>query len=327
MPRSIYQAIIHGPNQAPKYEQRELRDPDGDEVQVQVLATGLHRLTRARASGAHYSATAGGFPLVPGFDGVGRLPNGELTYFLTMSPRAEVFAEYANVPRADCIPIPSNANPITVAGTANPAMSSWLALRTRVPVKKGFSILILGVTGSSGHMAVPIARLLGASRIIGVGRNQQVLDKLLQSGMDASITLTDDEQANKAAFAKEGRNVDVILDYLWGDVAELVLSAISTSGRDSTQRLDWINVGSMNGPSGNLSVAPFRQLNLYLSGSGLSGSGVGALPKAQFQGEMKDMIEQIVQKDLSVSINHQKLANVETAWDMDESQGRIVFQP
>ncbi len=68
--------------------------------------------------------------------------------------------------------LPRDVDPIAVAAAMNPAMGSWLALRCRVPFKKRQKVLILGATGNAGSMAVQVARHLGASQIVGAGRNE-----------------------------------------------------------------------------------------------------------------------------------------------------------
>jgi NADPH:quinone reductase-like Zn-dependent oxidoreductase len=49
-------------------------------------------------------------------------------------------------------------------------MSAWVALRRRVPLQPGQSVLVLGATGNAGAMAVQVAKRLGAGRVIGPGR-------------------------------------------------------------------------------------------------------------------------------------------------------------
>jgi hypothetical protein len=53
----------------------------------------------------------------------------------------------------------------------------------------GESVLILGATGVTGKLAVRIAKLLGAARVVAAGRNQQVLSTLPELGADATIRL------------------------------------------------------------------------------------------------------------------------------------------
>lgn len=46
-----------------------------------MLAAGLHPRVRSQAGGSHCAST-GELPLVPGVDGVGRGPDGQLRYFI-----------------------------------------------------------------------------------------------------------------------------------------------------------------------------------------------------------------------------------------------------
>ena len=65
-------AVITSFDQAPRYTDFAEPVPERpEELLVEVLAAGLHHLTRGRASAAHYTSS-GGLPLVPGVDGVGR---------------------------------------------------------------------------------------------------------------------------------------------------------------------------------------------------------------------------------------------------------------
>ena len=51
------------------------------ELVVDVLAAGLHPRVRSGANGSHYTS-GGELPLIPGIDGVGRTPEGDLVYFV-----------------------------------------------------------------------------------------------------------------------------------------------------------------------------------------------------------------------------------------------------
>ena len=83
----------------------------------------------------------------------------------------------------------------------NPAMSSWVALRRRVPIQPGQSVLVLGATGNAGAMAVQVARRLGAGRVVGAGRDPGRLGALASAGADAVVRLTGDDDATARALA------------------------------------------------------------------------------------------------------------------------------
>ncbi len=68
-------------------------------------------------------------------------------------------AERVVVDRRRCAPLPAPADAAAIAAAMNPAMSSWLALRLRAPIRAGQSVFVLGATGNAGQMAVQIARL------------------------------------------------------------------------------------------------------------------------------------------------------------------------
>ncbi|KAI8579880.1 hypothetical protein K450DRAFT_198975 [Umbelopsis ramanniana AG] len=319
MPRTVKAAVVNDFKSPPSYQDIEIADPSESQVQIKVLATGLHQLVKSRASGAHYSANIT-LPLIPGVDGVGELPDGELKYFMTFNPTSTgSFAEYANVAKDDLLPVPRGADPAVVGGLLNPAMSSWLALRNRVELKKGFTVLILGVTGASGQLAVQIARLLGASRIVGAGRNQKALNDLLANGLDAAITLSDDQTENEKAFAQEAANIDVVLDYLYGPVAEIAMRAIISQREVSSHRLDWVQIGSMAGQSISLPANALRAANFYISGSGL-----GSISMADFRTELTELIKHLASGKLTGSVDPQSLKDVATAWTA-KSDGRQVF--
>lgn len=91
-------AIVSGPNQTPIYgEFDEPRPQDGARV-IQATAAALSNATRARAAGTHYS-TAGGLPLIPGLDGVGRTASGARVAFVLPEAPFGGMAEKTVAPR------------------------------------------------------------------------------------------------------------------------------------------------------------------------------------------------------------------------------------
>src|SRR4051812_6219758 len=75
-------AVVRAFDRPPRYEAYAAPEPTGeDEILVDVLASGLHPRVRSAARGTHYTSTDE-LPLIPGIDGVGRTPGGELLYFV-----------------------------------------------------------------------------------------------------------------------------------------------------------------------------------------------------------------------------------------------------
>ena len=312
-------AVITSFNQPPRYGELPDPTPNGpEEMLVEVLAVGLHHLTRGRASGAHYSST-GGLPLIAGVDGVGRDADGKLRYFAQGPGKVGTMADKTVIELDHSIELPSGSDPVIVAGAMNPAMASWLALRCRVPFQRGQKVLILGATGSSRSMAVQIARHLGASQVIAAGRDEQKLEKLLMLGATEIVTLRDAQQGvGPIAF-----EVDVVLDFLWGDSSVLVMETVLRQCTDRSRPLTWIHVGSMAGEVATIPGAFLRSANLQIVGS-----GYGSVSGRDILKELPALAKEIAYGTFRVDVKATPLRDVEQVWSEPSHTGeRIVFTP
>jgi NADPH2:quinone reductase len=75
-------------------------------------------------------------------------------------------AEKVVVSSSQCTIVPDGLDDITAAAIAIPGMSSWLALKERADFAAGETVLVNGATGTSGRLAVRIAKYLGAKKVI-----------------------------------------------------------------------------------------------------------------------------------------------------------------
>ncbi|MDT7722865.1 MAG: hypothetical protein QOE94_3876, partial [Mycobacterium sp.] len=243
----MYAAVVTSFDVPPSYQEFPTPTPQGsDEVLVDVVAAGLHRRVRSQADGSHYTST-GHLPLVPGVDGVGRMPDGTLRYFALGDTTSGAMAEQTVIDLRQSFVLPDGSDPALVAAAMNPAMSSWVALRRRTTFQAGQTVLVLGATGSSGQMAVQIAKRLGAARVVAAGRNPGRLADLTELGADTIVRLGDGPDA-AAELGQAAADVDVVIDYLWGPVTVDAMIAIATNRSDERQQLTWIEIGSVAGP-------------------------------------------------------------------------------
>src|SRR5580704_9738346 len=118
-------AVVRALDRAPRYETFALPE-NGEGVVVDVLAAALSPRVRSGASGAHYTSK-GVLPLVPGIDGVGRLPSGQRVYFLAADEVAGTMAEHALAEPELTVPLPDSVGSSEIAAGMLPAISSWVA--------------------------------------------------------------------------------------------------------------------------------------------------------------------------------------------------------
>ncbi|MBN9191959.1 MAG: zinc-binding alcohol dehydrogenase family protein [Microbacterium sp.] len=315
-------ALVTSFDEPPHYRTFTAPVPHGDEAVVEMVAVGLHPRVRSGASGSHYTST-GVLPLVPGVDGVGRRRDGALVYFVTDDDQQGTMAERAVVDPRRSIVLPEGTDAVAVAAAMNPAMSSWVALRRRVPLVPGQSVLVLGATGNAGTMAVQVARLLGAGRIVGAGRDRARLDALHGVGADEVVALTDDVEATRHRLARAASEVDVVLDYLWGQPTEHAIPALLRAREDRNRPLDWVQIGAVAGADIQLPSAALRSANLRLLGS-----GQGSVSPQGYLAELPSLVAAIGSGDIAVRTRTVALRDIEAAWVAGDEPGvRTVVVP
>ena len=306
----MYAAVVRSFDEPPTYD--VFPEPAGPDV-VEVVAAGLHPRVRSAANGTHYTSE-GSLPMVPGIDGVARTADGDLLYFVADDNAVGTMAERAAVDRRRAVVLPAGTDPVAVAAGMNPAMSSWVALRRRANFQGG-SVLVLGATGNAGQLAVQVAKHLGASKVIGTGRDSARLKLLTTLGADEAVTLD--------AVAEAAANVDVVLDYLWGEPTEQAMSAILHARSDRAQPLTWIQIGSMAARELTLPSYLLRAAALTIIGS-----GQGSVSGRDILAELPELATLITSGALEITPRTIPLADVQHAWTEPPRPGvRVVLIP
>jgi NADPH:quinone reductase-like Zn-dependent oxidoreductase len=314
-------AVVRSFDLSPRYETFQTPEPGGEhEIAVDVLAAGLHPRVRSGAAGSHYTSTEA-LPLIPGIDGVGRAADGQLLYFVAFDSTFGTMAERTVIDRRRAAPLSENANVSAIAAGMNPGMSSWVALRKRIPFSRGQRVLVLGATGNAGQMAVQIAKFLGAGHVTAAGRDAERLARLTDLGADEIVSLASEPEEAAQALEAAGADVDVVIDYLWGSVTEQAIPALVKGRAERSKPLWWIQIGSMAGVTIALPSAALRAANLQLLGS-----GQGSLSTAVIAAELPELAEQITAGVFAVDPVPTPLSDVEAAWNRPTVPGqRIVF--
>jgi len=313
-------AIVLGPNQTPSYREFDEPEPRDGATVIRVAAAALSNATRVRAAGSHYSMT-GGFPLVPGIDGVGRTQSGARVGFLLPEAPFGGMAEKTLVREALCLPVPDNVSDVLAAAIINPGQSPIGALRTRANLQRGETVLINGATGTTGQIAVQIAKHLGADRVIATGRSSDALARLVQLGADDTINLTADPDLvsdELAAHFTDG-GIDIVLDYLSGAPTEIVLAAVARSHK-AAKPVRYVIAGGAAGASTNVPTSVLGSASLVLMGA-----GIGAVRIPQIVAASAEALQIAGSANLQIDVTEVPLTQVEQAWITDYGRSRVVF--
>jgi len=332
-------AVLEEIGKAPKWEEFEEPVAGEGEVVARVLAASLKPVDKQLAAGTHFaSPREAGLPVICGTDGVGTLEDGTRVFFGGCRKPFGAMAELTVVARAFCFPLPAGIDDDTAAALPNPGVSAWVSLTHRAKLARGETVLVLGATGVTGQLAVQIAKLLGAARVVGVGRNEQVLAKLGDLGADATIQLDQAPEALKEAYLSEMGEAgsqglhsqtlrepgfDVILDYLWGEPTEALLAAITKGEFAPTgKETRLVQVGESAGATIKLPAAVLRSTAVTILGT------AGIPPREVLMDAMKHVLEHGAMGDLRIETERAAMAEIESVWKRaGQARRRIVVVP
>jgi NADPH:quinone reductase-like Zn-dependent oxidoreductase len=314
-------AVMYQPGELPQYT--DFPKPivqNDDEVLVTVKAVAIKHLDKSKASGKHYSSdekpTNGH---VIGGDGVCLLPDGTRVYGIGISG---MLAQKATIHKDRIVKIPDGLDDVIAGALPNAVFGAAMGLKFKADIQPGDVVLINGATGFTGRVAVQIAKHYGAKKVIVTGRNQQSLNDLLSLGADETVSLLQDDESFKAQLTQihAVTPIDVIVDYLWGHTAEIILACIKGKG-SFTNKIRYVSVGSMSGDLIQLSAANLRSVDLQLTGSGL-----GAWSKAQvgqlFKEILPEMFKLAAAGKLRVDTITVKLEDIAELWNLDVPNGQ-----
>jgi NADPH2:quinone reductase len=316
-------AVVHTIGMPPRWE--EFSEPTAldHEVIVHVHAASLKPVDKQLASGSHY-ASPRDVPFVCGTDGVGHLPDGQRVFFGGCRSPFGAMAQRTVVPKAFAFPVPDNLSDELAAALPNPGVSAWLALTYRAKLASGENVLVLGGTGVAGRLAVQIAKLLGAGRVVAAGRDQNGLAALREFGADATIRLDATQEELQAAFLQTAGDsgFQIVIDYVWGPPTEAFLNAVTKrefSKIGSELRL--VQVGESAGATISLPAAVLRSTPLTILGT----AGIPSLDV--LKNGLQQVMAHAASGQLRMETESVRLAEIEDAWHRSQRGRRIVMVP
>lgn len=308
-------AVIYPNTGFPQYIDFPAPVAQAGEVLADVKAVAIKHLDKSRASGSHYSSEVpAGAGRIAGGDGVCLLPDGTRVYGIAVNG---MLAEKAVIHANRIVPLPEGIDDAVAAALPNAVIGSAMGLLFKADIQPGDVVLVNGATGFTGRVAVQLAKHYGAGKVIGTGRNEHSLQELLSLGADEVLNIAKDDF--KAQLDNIPR-IDIVIDYLWGKSAELILNRLKGDGSFSNA-VRYVSIGSMSGDKIELSAAILRSVNIQLSGSGL-----GAWTRQQvgqlFSKILPETFELAAAGRLVVATDKVKIADIAKLWEMEVADGR-----
>jgi NADPH:quinone reductase len=210
--------------------------PSGREVLIEIKAIGINYADTARREGQYVVKTP--LPFIPGAEIAGIVASvGDKVTSVKPGMRVVTliesggYSEFALADERSLIPIPEQLDYQNAVALPLQGLSAYHVLRTMGRLEKGESVLVHAAAGGVGTLAVQLAKLFGAGKVIATASSSEKLELARQMGADVLINYSESNWVEQVLEATGGKGVDVALEMVGGDVFQKTLKCLATFGR------------------------------------------------------------------------------------------------
>ncbi|NHM31244.1 quinone oxidoreductase family protein [Neobacillus terrae] len=300
--------------------------PKGTDVLIQIKAIGVNFADIARREGQYVIKTP--LPFIPGAEVAGVVTEvGENV--TTVKPGTRVvtliesggYAEYALADSRGLIPLPDGMDFENAAALPLQGLSAYHILKTMGRLEEGESVLVHAAAGGVGTLAVQLAKLMGAGKVIATASSSEKLKLAREMGADVLVNYTEDGWEKQVLEATDGKGVNVALEMAGGDVFQKTLKCLATFGR-------LVIYGVASGEQANFYPSFLMARNQSVIGFFLP--QIMRKPEL-IHSSMKEMLTYLSQGKLKLTIGGvyslEQAAEVHRLLQSRQTKGKLILKP
>ncbi len=300
------------------------------EIKVQLKAAGVNPIdTKLRSRGVFYPDA---LPAILGCDGAGtvietgssvtRFQTGDKVWFCHggLGGAPGNYAEMTVLEQSEAELMPAKLGFEEAAALPLVLITAWESLFDRAGLAAGQTVLIHAGAGGVGHVAIQLAKSVGATVATTVSTPEKA-DIVRQLGADFVIPYKDKDVTETVMEWTQGRGVDVVLDTVGGDTFRRSLDAACVYGQ----------VVTLLDPGGDVDWNTARNKNLGISFTLMLTPMLQDLPEARdHQGEILRRCAELVNEEklkplLSATLPLSQAARAHQLIEAGHVQGKIVL--
>lgn len=171
------------------------------------------------------------------------------------------YAERANVPQEQCLPVPRGLSLIEAAAIPETYFTVWTNVFERGHLTRGESILIHGGTSGIGTTAIQLAHAFG-SHVLTTAGSDQKCEAAIRLGAAHAFNYRAIDWVAGVKEATDGRGVDLVLDIVGGDYIARNLDALAIEGR-------LVQIAFLKSAKAELDFSVMMRKRLWITGSTL----------------------------------------------------------
>lgn len=322
--KAVIATALGGP-EVLRVEDRPIPQPGEHQVLIRVKASSVNFADIKARYGRYHGAAAP--PFIPGLDMAGVVeevgagvtalrPGMHVAGF----PNGGSYAEWVVADETLVYKLPDAVDWSTAAALPIVAFTAYKLLADVARLEAGERVLVHAAAGGVGTTAIQIARILGASQIIGTVSRSEKMAAAESAGADWVINTTEEKFPDAVNRVTAGQGVDVILDSIGGSVSEESLLCLARFGR-------LVHFGSASGQVGQVRVS-----DLHASCRSVLGFSLGtarATRPSTIAPAAETVLKWVAEGRLTMQIGrHYPLAEAAEAhrWmESRESTGKIIL--
>ncbi|MEH7333479.1 quinone oxidoreductase [Neobacillus drentensis] len=205
-------------------------------VLVKVKAAGVNFADTARRYGQYLAKTP--LPYVPGAEVAGVITEvaADVTDFKIGDRVVALtddggYAEYIALHESHLVKIPESVDFNQAASILGQGVSAYFILKSSGQIQKGDTVLVHAAAGGVGILAVQLAKIMGADKVIATASSKEKLDLAISLGADVGINYTEENWHKQVLSATGGKGVDVALEMVGGDIFKNTLKCMAINSR------------------------------------------------------------------------------------------------
>ena len=304
----------------------ERPEPGAGEVLIEVRSAGINYADTMRRRNQYLVRQE--LPFVPGSEVAGIVAEvGEGVENVSTGDRVVSligtggYAEYAVAQAGAIIPLPDGLDFDEAAAIPLQGLTAYHILTTSGAMKEGESVLVHAAAGGVGTLAVQMAKLMGAGKVIATASSRTKLDLAESLGADVLIDYTEEDWPEKVREATDGNGADIILEMVGGDFLEKNFKCLNVFGR-------MVVYGAASGERGT--VVPVDMMNKCHAVVGFWLIQIMNRPDL-FVPSLQEMLGWISSGDLKLIIGGsyplEDAAESHRALEGRETTGKIILNP
>ncbi|QDI91269.1 NADPH:quinone oxidoreductase family protein [Salicibibacter halophilus] len=299
--------------------------PNEQEALIEVHRVGVNYADTARRRGQYVVPTP--LPFIPGAEvagvvkevgaGVKNVEPGTRVVTLTGSGG---YAEYVAADARGLIPIGDALDLSTAAALPLQGLSAYHVLKTMGQLAEGETVLVHAAAGGVGSIAVQLAKLHGAAKVIATASTEEKLTDAKRMGADIGINYTQEGWEKEVLEATGGKGVDIALEMAGGDIFEKTLRVLGSFGR-------LIIFGSASGEPSKFNAMRLMEKNQSVIGFFLP--QIMRKPELM-QSSLETLFAHLQKGELELQIGHsfslEDAAHVHELMEGRKTKGKIILE-